>query len=229
MNNEIELLEIGDIRQIIQDKQLKTVILETGDKNIFIPEENKFIVTKYFLKNKANNFLDCILLQEIIMEDFDFSEITSLDFWFFGCRNLREIIFPIKANCQNVTSLYSCFSWMNMNTIDLSFMDFKGDKNLVNLDCAFCVTPAKKIVLPKCNVESISDCFCDSTNLEEIIAPITINSYNNDTFMKTFKNCPQLQLIDFSDSNMSQKELMKQLWNPINKNNLSEDCVIVLP
>lgn len=59
--------KMENIRQIIQDKQLKTIILETGNENIYIPNENKFIVTKEFLKNKIEVFRGCESLETIVM------------------------------------------------------------------------------------------------------------------------------------------------------------------
>lgn len=43
------------VKAIKQDK-LKHIIVETGDKNIYIPQESKFIVTKDFLVDKAGVF-----------------------------------------------------------------------------------------------------------------------------------------------------------------------------
>ena len=229
MNIITEIVKMENIRQIVQDKQLKTIILETGNKNIFILEENKFIVTKDFLKNKIEVFRGCESLETIVMEDFDFSEITTMEFWFLRCFNLQEIIFPIKSNCQNLTDLYGCFSYTNMNTIDLSFMNFEHNENLVSLACTFCVTTARKVVLPQININRIDGCFLDSTNLEEIIAPIKIYSENKDSFISTFENCPKLKFIDLSMSNMENKALVQQITKPINKNNISKDCVIILP
>lgn len=229
MNNSITLSKMENIRQIVQDKQLKNIVIETGNENIYIPNENKFIVTKEFLKNKIEVLRGCESLETIFMEDFDFSEITTMEFWFLRCINLKEIIFPITANCQNLTNLYGCFSQVNMNIIDLSFMDFENNENFVNLNCAFCVTNARKIILPKCKVYRIDVCFCESKTLEEIVLPITIVSYDKNTFMSTFKNCNTLKLINFSKGNVETQEIVKHLNNPLTNNNIPEDCVVVLP
>ena len=229
MNIITEMVKMENIRQIIQDKQLKTIILETGNKNIFILEENKFIVTKDFLKNKIEVFRGCESLETIVMEDFDFSEITTMEFWFLRCINLKEIVFPIKANCQNLTELYGCFAHTNMDTIDLSFMNFDDNENLVSWACALCVTKARKVVLPQSNINRINGCFAESKHLEEIVAPVKIDLCKEDSFISTFENCPTLKFVDFSVSNMDSQALVQQLTNPINKNNIPEDCVIILP
>lgn len=229
MNNSIALSKMENIRQIVQDKQMKNIVIETGNENIYIPNENKFIVTKEFLKNKIEVFRGCESLETIVMEDFDFSEITTMEFWFLRCINLKKIIFPIKANCQNLTELYGCFSHTNMDTIDLSFMNFTQNKNSISLSCTFCVTKARKVVLPQSNINRINGCFAESKNLEEIIAPVKIDLCKENSFTSTFENCPKLKFVDFSVSNMESQALVQQLTNPINKNNIPEDCVIILP
>lgn len=222
--------KISDIRNIIQENRLTSITIKTGDENIYIPKENKYIVTKDFLRDKFDVFRGCDSLEKIIMEDFDFSEITTMEFWFSNCKNLTEIIFPKKANCQNLTALYGCFSHTNMDTIDLSFMNFNNNHNFINLNGAFWATSARKITLPKCNqINRIDACFADSKNLEEIIAPIKIYLYNEDSFLETFENCYKLKLIDFSNGKVSKQGLFEHLNNPINKNNILEDCVIILP
>ena len=40
-----------DIRKIVKNNKLSNIVIETGNENIYIPEENKFIVTKQFLSN----------------------------------------------------------------------------------------------------------------------------------------------------------------------------------
>lgn len=221
--------KISDIRNIIQENRLTSITIKTGDENIYIPKENKYIVTKDFLRDKFDVFRGCDSLEKIIMEDFDFSEITTMEFWFSNCKNLTEIIFPKKANCQNLTDLYGCFSHTNMDTIDLSFMNFNNNHNFINLNGAFCDTKARRIVLPKCKVYRIDVCFCESKTLEEIVLPITIVLYDKNTFMSTFKNCNTLKLINFSKGNVETQEIVKHLNNPLTNNNIPEDCVVVLP
>ena len=47
--------------------------------------------------------------------------------------------------------------------------------------------------------------------------------------METFQNCHKLKLIDFSNGNVSKQGLAEHLNNPINKNHIHEDCVVILP
>ena len=110
------------IKNIIKENKLEHIVIETGNENIYIPNENKFIVTKECLKNQTEVFNLCQTLKKINMSNFDFTEITTMRHWFRGCKNLQEIVFPTYANCKNLTDLTGCFSMSNIQTIDLSFM-----------------------------------------------------------------------------------------------------------
>ena len=138
-----------NIMQIVQDNQLKNIVIETGHETIYIPNENKFIVTKEFLKNKIEVFRGCESLETIVMEDFDFSEITTMCNWFCLCKNLEEITFPIEANCEKLKSLCHCFPETKLQNIDLSFMQLNLN---IEIDCfgTFARSTVKKITFPSC-------------------------------------------------------------------------------
>ena len=231
----IELNEFTDIKNLIQYSQLKTVVIETGNENIYIPKENKFIVTKNFLQNQINVFSECKTLNKINMENFDFDEITNMSFWFQHCENLQEIVFPIKSNCKKLKSLYSCFSNTNLEIVDLSFM--RTQENKIRFTDTFYNSNAYKIVLPKCKIEDMEGCFFECKNLEEIIAPISIdlyeeyvlNMYTEESLLDTFYNCPKLKMVNLSNGSFNIEDFMEQIQNPNNNNNLPENCVIVLP
>ena len=77
----IKLKNKKDIVEIVKQENLTNIVIETGNDNIFIPEENKFIVKDNFLanapnlfNNKVNKFLK---LETIDFSNFDFSEISS--------------------------------------------------------------------------------------------------------------------------------------------------------
>ena len=84
------------ISKKIKKEKLTEVIVETGEKNKFIPEENKFIVTKELLAKTFGLFEFCKTLKKVDLSNLDFSEITSMGCWFSVCPELEEIIFPKK-------------------------------------------------------------------------------------------------------------------------------------
>ena len=71
-----------DIKSIVNQNQLTNIVIETGNENIYIPKENKFIVTKAFLYNTPN-LLDFTKLKTVNLTNFDFSTIHTMACWFF--------------------------------------------------------------------------------------------------------------------------------------------------
>lgn len=235
-NNIRNLLIPEEIKTIIDERKLKNIFMETGDKNVYHPNEDKFIVTKEFLSNTTNIFGSCYTLKKIDMQQFDFSKIKTMRGWFFSCDNLTEIIFPKEAECNQLTDLYSCFLESNLQMIDLSFMKLPKNKKVCFID-TFYASSAKKIILPKCNINEINGCFMDCLNLEEIIAPVTLiltkldalRLYIEDVIVDVFYNCPKLKMIDFSGGSFNTQDFIEQINTQDYNNDLSEDCVIILP
>ena len=223
----MKLTNISDIRETIQLVELKNITLETGNENAFISNENKFIVTKNFLSNITEVFLGCVTLEKIDMGNFDFSEITTMESWFRGCTNLIKISFPKTANCNKLTELYYCFANTQLKIIDLSFM--KLNNNQLDIRLAFFFSSAKKIILPNCSISFMDECFSWCEQLEEIIAPITFDLPDNDSLFETFEQCKKLKLIDLSEGNIGKNNLIVELNNQLTRNNMLEDCIVVLP
>lgn len=220
------------ITETIRKLELKTVVVETGDENIFIKEENKFIVTKYLLANKTYLFAVCSTLQEIDLTKLDFSEVTTMGFWFDATSNLKMIKFPEKANCKMLQSLYRSFSYSAINSLDLSFME--TGNNLIDVQGLLMNSDeCKAIVLPKITVNSFSNVFEDCTQLKTVIAPVTFSediswSTRNNLFYNCFKYCYNLKLVDFSDGVVIE-DVHKLMNLYSNLKNISENCVFVLP
>ena len=232
----IKLTTSDEIRSIIKDYNLTNIVLETRDENVFIIEENKFIVTEEFLSNTTHIFGNCYTLKKIDMEKFDFSKIKTMRSWFSRCNNLTEIIFPKEADCNQLTDLYACFLVSNLQTVDLSFMKFSKNKKVCFID-TFYASKVNKIILPQCTINEINGCFMDCLNLEEIIAPVNLiltkpdalRLYIEDVIVDVFYNCPKLKMIDFSNGSFNKQDFIEQINTPDYNNNLSEDCVIILP
>lgn len=224
--DKIKLIEPEDIAKIIQSKRLKNISIVTGDENVYIPSENKFIVNKTFLTDFIGVFSSCSSLQKINMENFDFSEITTMAKWFCQCKKLEEIIFPIEANCGKLENLCHCFPETKLQNIDLSFMQLSLN---IEIDCfgTFARSTIKKITLPSCNIGNFENLCLRCKKLEEIVAPIYIK--NKIQLLKTFYECPNLKLVNLSKGHFSQKQFIKQINKTDNKNNLQNDCIVLLP
>ena len=220
------------ITETIRKLELKTVVVETGNENIFIKGENKFIVTKDLLANKTYLFAVCSTLQEIDLTKLDFSTITTMAFWFDATFNLNIIKFPETANCKMLNSLYRCFSYSAINSLDLSFME--TGNNLIDvqgllMDSEEC----KTIVLPKITVNSFSNVFENCNQLKTVIAPVTFSddiswSTRNNLFYNCFKYCYNLKLVDFSEGVIIE-DLHKLINLYSNLKNVPNKCLFVLP
>ena len=224
--DKVNLQQSSEIKNIIQENQLKNIVIKTGDENVYIPHENKFIVTKDFVSNINDLFYKCLSLKQINMSNLDFSSIVSMYQWFTSCRNLQEIIFPEIADCSNLLTLYNCFADTNIQEINLSFMQCLNKNKFLDFEETFCYAKAKKIILPKCNIASMINCFDSCENVKEIIAPITLLTLiDEEDLSEIFLNCEKLQKIDFSEGQIYIKKTNK----PTSYNNLPENCVIILP
>ena len=220
------------ITETIRKLELKTVVVETGNENIFIKEENKFIVTKYLLAHKTYLFAVCSTLQEIDLTQLDFSTITTMAFWFDATSNLKMIKFPETANCKMLQSLYRSFSYSAITSLDLSFME--TENNLIDVQGLLMNSNECKIVLlPKITVNSFSYVFEDCSLLKKVIAPITFSksiswANRNNLFYNCFKYCNNLKLVDFSGGEIS-NDFYKLIDLYSNLKNVPDTCFFVLP
>ena len=219
----IKLTKVEDVKTHTLCKNLTNIIIETGEDNFFIPNKNKFIVTKYFLHDAHKVFSCCDKLTKIDMRNFDFSAITSMNEWFYLCEHLQEILFPTSANCHKLQTLRYCFGLTKIPLIDLSFME--TERNL-DFSYSFSNSKANKIILPKSSVLHFSNCFEGCDSLEELVVPISIYTNN---FKNIFLGCENLQLIDFSKVKVGAEKILNQLTNKNTNNTLLEDCVVILP
>ena len=81
--------------------------------------------------------------------------------------------------------------------------------------------------MPKCRVSNIKRSFNRCLNLQTIIAPIQVDLKAYDALYNTFQDCHKLNIIDVSRASFLVDEFVTQIKT--NDNNLSEDCVIILP
>ena len=114
----MKLVNPYEIKHTIRKNNMRNVVVETGEENIFVEKENKFIVTKDFLKHCPYLFSRCYWLQKIDLTNFDFSEIETMRGWFANNIYLTQILFPQKSNCFKLQSLNRCFYDTKIKNID---------------------------------------------------------------------------------------------------------------
>ena len=223
----IKLKKSFEIENIVQSQKLVNITVETGDENVFILDENKFILKQNFLLASENVFLQCKTLQKINMENFNFSRVTTMKGWFLGCENLREIVFPVEANIADLESLSGCFAQTAMRSIDLSFI--RAKYRTIDFQYAFWESQVEEITLPSCTTHNMQGCFSNCGNLEEVIAPVTFKYSNDWMFYKMCYNCPNLKKINLSKGCINHNMFKSKFNQNVNDNNLSGNCLIILP
>ena len=190
------------IRKNIKAYELENVILETGNENIFIKDENKFIVDKYLLKNQQRIFATCKTLKTIDLSNLDFNEITTMKEWFAGCVNLKEIKFPKVVNCYKLKTMEQCFYNTGLTTIDLYNWNF----NNTSVNFTSLATRSENLLslkLPKTQVNSIAYLVAKCINIEEVVLPVTFSFYNRGAYWATrnaFQECSKLTRIDMREA-----------------------------
>ena len=224
----MQVVKQNEIKKIIQHYQLRTVVLETGKENTFLPTQNKFIVTKDFLKHFPYLFARCYSLEEIDLTNFDFSEIETMRGWFANTLRLTKILFPKKTNCFKMQSLNKCFYNTKVKNIDLSFMEFHNNK--VNFDSCFIYTKTiEKVILPKCFSQDLSSIFYGCCNLKKVTLPIIIKKEFTFPLYYAFYECHKLQLIDCSQNGIiytnPQEALLKECFQ---LSQIQDNCVVIL-
>ena len=219
-----------NIKKIVTKYNLSHIVMETGDDNIFIKEENKFIVTKDFLADFPFLFFLSTELKSVDFTNFDFSEIKTMAYWFNGAFNLKKIIFPKVVKCDKLDSLQGCFSYTGLRELDLSGWTLKKpvDLSLLVSSCS----KIKKLTLPDTSVYACKSLASRCGNLKEV----DFNSifYNENEFnIKNnlwFVDCMSLKKI-----NCTQMQVPKGLLNIAlsrennNLNNVPATCKILLP
>ena len=228
----------GYIVKAIKRDKLQHIIVETGEKNIYIPQESKFIVTKDFLVDKIGVFANLYYqdVKTIDLTNFDFSEITTMEHWFEHSYTLEKVIFPRQMNMPNFNNLSSIFySCKELQEVDFNWISTNSQ---VKLNKAFCdCEKLKKLTLPKCKAISVSSIVQNASQLQKVTLPIelTIKENFDLRFMNMFRNCVNLKLIDVSEAKLINnkpetiytfKDLLEKKNNTFN---VHKDCVVLLP
>lgn len=225
----MKLVNPYDIKHTIRKNNMRNIVIETGEENIFVKKENKFIVTKDFLKHYPYLFSRCYSLQKIDLSNFDFSEIETMRGWFSNCIHLTEILFPKQSDCFKLQSLNRCFYSTDMKNVDLSFMRFKNNK--VNLCyCFSLMAEVKTVILPKCISLDMNSIFSNCYNLSKVVMPVTVKRFQefDEPLYKAFYLANNLKFVDFSD-NFSDTPKNLFVQNKFNLSFIPSDCVVVLP
>lgn len=207
------------IKDQVNKKQLTEITIETGNKNVYIPDENKFIVTEDLLFN-VDELLRNTNLVKVDLSNVNFTNISSMAYWFTHCQNLTEVIFPKEdQQCYNLMNLTSCFLDTNIKELNLSKLHIKVPVLMANL--ATSSKKLKKVILPKSTqgIKSMDFFMSDCVNLNEIDFNESI-FYRKLSDFKPFDNCPNLKYINANK--MTQTNFLRY------NNQIPEKCVVLV-
>lgn len=222
-----------NIRNIMNFWKTKDLIVETGDRNIFLNTENKLIVTDSFLKNITDVFFGCEHLKSIDFTNFNFSEITTMENWFFGCNHLKTVIFPENMDCKNLTNLNKTFQITSLKNIDLSHWQFDTTVPVsMEYIFAFC-DHLEKIILPNVIFDNIGGLALDCFKLNSVSfagGEFTEDCINQS--VDSFGNCKNIELIDMSNFKTRYLKGLKEFFTSSLMETLdgaNNEVVIILP
>lgn len=207
------------IKHQVNQKQLTEITIETGNKNVYLPDENKFIVTEGLLFNVAQ-LLSNTNLVKVDLSNLNFTNMSSMAYWFTHCQNLTEVIFPKEdQQCYNLMNLTSCFLDTNIKELNLSKLHIKVPVLMANL--ATSSKKLKKVILPKSTqgIKSMDFFMSDCVNLNEIDFNESIFCRKLSDF-KPFDNCPNLKYINANK--MTQTNFLRYT------NQIPEKCVVLV-
>lgn len=224
------------IYNITKKHKLKKVVIETGIINGYIPDEQKFVVTKDFLSNTNGLLKNLTFIEVVDLSNFDFEKIVLLNNWFYGDTNLHEIIFPTNVYCPNLIGMTAVFSGTNLQILDLTNWNFKNDVvNIFGLVSG--CTNLQILKLPKFRV-SVLGLFVNScTSLKELdfggmeISKLRINYFKNENSSKEkiFSKNYNLKLINCSNMRNNPEDIRFVLDSMDNLKDIPDDCKIILP
>lgn len=226
---------VNYIRNKVVNAKLSHIIIETGDRNVFIESLSKFIVKDKMLTKVKNLLAHQTFLTSIDLSKLDFKEITTMENWFLGCETLSYIKFPKKVKCPNLISLENCFARTNIEHLDLSSWKF-NKKTMVNI--SLMVSNCKKLKtlkLPKISIMKTQFLAKDCNQLEyvnfnesqfvNLQQRLSFHLYND----SIFTNCYKLKLIDCSQMLNDNDNIITILNSENNLKNVPKTCLIILP
>ena len=224
------------IETAIRQDSLQHITVETGDKNIYIPQESKFIVTKDFLVDKTSvfGFLYNHSMKSIDFTNFDFSEITTMKHWFAHNYNLKTVTFPKKMNMPKLNNLEAIFASCELlKEVDLSWIVTDSQVNLTNA-FLYCDN-LENLTLPKITITRLDNIAQDSYKLQKVILPIKLIIDESFTIPSDmFKNCVKLKMIDMSEAKLVNNDstsilnLQDLLESNDNTYKVHKDCIVLL-
>lgn len=229
----VPILYPSEIQQITNKRNLVYLTIETGNENAFIQTENKFILTTDFLSNSKNVFSHLDTVEVISFKNFDFSEISTMDSWFYFSEALQEIIFPTVVECPILRNLKLCFAGTKLKEVDLSKWKFSPYRNIVLDGLISFSLDIEKLLLPKISIKSFDKIALHARKLKAIDFNKSSFDLHNDhlqrNFLESFFGCHKLKEINCSKMNLDRVQYQALQNNFSSSFQKPRSCKLLLP
>lgn len=228
----IKIKEVTEIREIVNNLKLTNITIETGKENVFMPQENKFILTENITANVQNLLQLCNSIINVDLTNFKFDNVKTMQGWFAYCENLDNITFPKVVYCNKLTNMVTTFRNTKIKHFNFTNWIFLKD---LRLDSTFSNSDCETIKFGNINMSNMLFTFNFCTKLQKVNfgnTHFTISTYKDlSKTLCAFKKCESLKLINASNFTVEAETVpIEDVF--INNNVLlgcNENCVIVLP
>lgn len=230
--DKVKITKATEIKDIVNNLQLKNITIETGKENVFMPQENKFILTENITTNVQNLLQLCNSIINVDLTNFKFDNVKTMQGWFAYCENLNNITFPKVVYCNKLTNMVTTFRNTKIKHFDFTnwifFQDLRLDSTFSNSDC-------ETIKFGNINMSNMLFTFNFCTKLQKVNfgnTHFTISTYKDlSKTLCAFKQCESLKLINASNFTVEAETV--PIEDVFTNNNVllgcNENCVIVLP
>ncbi len=178
--------------------QIDLYRISDGDKTTIYFLSNEEIVANEDMKDTFYNFTS---LEEIVFNNFNTSNVTSMRDVFAGCSSLTTLDVS-EWDVSNVTNMQGMFNGANLTEIDVSSWN---TSNLTNMSWMFQATSLEKIDLSNwdtSNVTTMAGLFYNCTSLAEVdVSGFDTSNVTNMNYM--FTRCTNLSSLDLSSFDTS--------------------------
>ena len=162
--------------------------------------------------NMSNMFRDCSSLQEVDLNNFDTSEISTLYAMFAGCSKLKKLNLS-SFDTKKVTNMSYMFSGCNdLEIIDISTLNTSKVNNMSNM-FNNCINLKELNVnnFDTSNVDNMSSMFYQCTSLNKLdIRNFNTAKVTNMAYM--FRFCKNIEELDLGNFNTNMVTIMNNMF-----------------
>lgn len=229
--DKVKITKATEIKDIVNNLKLTNITIETGKENVFMPQENKFILTENITANVQNLLQLCNSIINVDLTNFKFDNVKTMQGWFAYCENLNNITFPKVVYCNKLTNMVTTFRNTKIKHFNFTNWIFLKD---LRLDSTFSNSDCETVKFGNINITNMLFTFNFCTKLQKVDfgnTHFTISAYKDlSKTLCAFKKCEKLKLINAS--NFTIEAEIVRIEDVFTNNNVllgcNENCVIVI-